>query len=303
MTRICGFWPFYYNQITRTYQIRRYILLHAAIACVVLSLAFIVGSKIVQQAIRKKFKTDTAKYVTDAYFTLILILLITNYAAQFWNLQKQKTFIGRARALVKQFESKLTHKYCFYDLTRFLLKTITISIISVTVVVSKIYLATKSMKFITIVFIYLIYLATSCIANVYYAGMATVKYGFQQININITKHTNAAVQMLQSPDAKLSKFRRMKQYCELSDAIDELAILHSDLCRITNYTSYNASDFIIKFFLTHFDTWQSKYRTNNKINFKKFCSRVVQKVGKYLLLLTYRQIIAEEALKYMVSNA
>lgn len=66
------------------------------------------------------------------------------------------------------------------------------------------------------------------VPNVFIATVLTMYFLFKQINTKVTQIIKAAMVLCVGDDLK--KHFRMQRFCELSDRLDEIAILHLELC-------------------------------------------------------------------------
>lgn len=71
----------------------------------------------------------------------------------------------------------------------------------------------------------------SIVPNLFIASVLTAFYLFRQINLKVKRIFQAAI-ALSAAGAKLRQPICMQRFCELSDQLDEIAILHLELCKL-----------------------------------------------------------------------
>lgn len=77
------------------------------------------------------------------------------------------------------------------------------------------------------------YYVISIVPNLFYGTMLSLYFLFQQVNIKI-KQVSGVANALSAVGAEIKQNFRMQRFCELSDGLDEIAVLHLELCNIAN---------------------------------------------------------------------
>lgn len=236
LTRLFGFWPYFYNKCTRSYVTKWYLLLFPVVAMFGYVCAIMYSAIIIIADQQQQFKTFAANLSQYVYLTTSYMVYFSAYIIQYFKFSNLQSLIPRVQKCLHKITLIITnqqHNSNYTDLTiRFTIKFALVIIITVFCQYSQIDFYTKVgtnnvvLKACTTlpVFIFCI------LPNVFYAGILLACYYYRQLNNLITEVVKSSIQI-----GMTEKHRQyhMARFCALSDRLDEISVLHMELSCLT----------------------------------------------------------------------
>lgn len=251
IVRLFGICPYVTDEksnIVRTTWYRR-LYPPAVIMCFVV---FVVLSPPSQKMGEIIWQSDAANLLISLYGIFFAICFFSIYIDHHCKFK----YIG---ALIERFRRLLTLRICkhfvikeFSYLKLLLLYTFKSNVMMIYLaycIVFRMYLMSKIDFFATVAYFGTNFVI-SIVPNLFIGIVLTASFLFRQINLRVKEIFHAAIAI----SAAGAKPHLMQRYCELSDRLDEIAILHLELCKLTNaikaVTSYQVSNYIVLKFMS-----------------------------------------------------
>lgn len=233
LTRLLGFWPYFYNKSTRSYVTTWYLLLYPVVAMSGFFGAIIYSAMTIYADQKEQFHSYAANLTQYSLLIFSFMVFFSGYIIQYFKFNYLQDLLSRVQKYVLKIRSinnqQLDSNYT--DLTiRFIIKFVIVISITVFCDYSQLEYYTKMgtnnvsiIKACTTLpaFIFCI------IPNVFYAGILLACYFYRQLNNLITEVVKSSIPI------GGAKKHHMTRFCELSDRLDEISILHMELSCIT----------------------------------------------------------------------
>lgn len=240
LIKFFGFWPYYFEASSKTLKINSNYLFYPIIFFITIcvSFGFFIGNLIENNNQLKNNQNQSAFFFGLLFSSIWAITFFIIYIVQYLNYRNLKTLIVNGYKLYKQLQLKLIltesddifiRKLLFCFCRFFILNIITIYVnIKMLPIISN----RKDTIFIDFIGFWgsLVPLwVTTIYPDFFLSCIWATSYFFKQINCEISKIINDANRIKSNG---INNFLSMTKYCELSDQLDELCGLHSELCEI-----------------------------------------------------------------------
>lgn len=230
MAQIFGLWPFFYNKTSKKYQTTWYFQMYP----LVVSIALITGILYsLQKLSSTNFLTAAANIISNLLIFFCVITFLGNYLIQYMHFNKIQNLIENGSAIFKKSMVLINNSnIVFMDrLKLYMVKIVFCQLAYIFSEFVKIQnlLIVKDVSYVPIIFLSILFFIIGFIPNVYYGSILTSTLLFKELNQKIIKVVNSATDLTYQQ----RKYYRMKSFCELSDSLDSIAILHYDLCTLT----------------------------------------------------------------------
>ena len=236
--RLYGIVPFSYDRLNRCYYTKWYHLLYSIIFGTILSVVFIVTLTIFYEKADTLFQNISTKYINLIFFILLLITVLSNYSILILNVRKYAVFLNDIQALNDKIAKHVMNNdgskgHLQRAMIFVLFRNVIISVSSVVLTVIKNSSLIFEYKFQLICMLLVTTTPTTMSSEIYFSGMTIIRTYFEEINLKIKLLVDTLGQTSQQNNVKkCSIHKNMKKYCELSDRLDELAILHFQVTSI-----------------------------------------------------------------------
>ena len=254
-----GFWPYYFDSKSKQFKTKWYFLPYLAILLICLLFAHTASSHIIMATIRQEFASPFTNILVMLYTTLFFCYIITIVLMQYKRLKPILRLIPQLELFLhnsSQFfgpdaEPKYPVKALVFGLKCFVLP-ITQGFVNIQKILN-LSLAVRRCQILAFLMVSPILLAF-IIPTIFLGGAICIWLMLEKIN----KHLNNKMdRMLQLCGYECvgkhnlnSKYSRMKQFCDLSDYLDELAIVRLRLFTLSRYFM-RIFEFQIVFWLAH----------------------------------------------------
>lgn len=232
LIRIFGLWPYTKDHRTNEFKSTWFLKLQPILTGIILLIPFAVILPKKWPSVTRQWKSDAANVFTDIFGTLQSASLIATYISIFLQTQRVKSIIIRSQEFMVKSQRLLTEDAIRTTsaILKYLFKSFVILACYTTLVSIILWMTTQSMPGYVLPFVVLPVLLIATVPNLFFGTILFATVYFERINAKIAEIVrNANLLMMQ----KYRKFGRMHQYCELSDLLDELAVLHMELTRLT----------------------------------------------------------------------
>lgn len=234
IVRLFGVWPYIIDEKAKTVRTTWYLKLYplAVIFCIAACLGLGTSS----------FKTNditwhsiAANLLVSLYGSIFVICFISIYIDQHNRFIFIEALIERCRRYFILRISKyfVIEEFSFVNLLLlYTFKSKVIMIFSAYCIIIRMYLSSLMDGVAVLAFIAVNYVI-SIVPNFFFAAVLMAYFLFKQINIKVKRISEAAI-ILSAPGADVTQHFRMQRFCELSDRLDGIAVLHLDLCKLMN---------------------------------------------------------------------
>lgn len=234
VTQVFGLWPYFYVARLKSYQTTWCLKCYPVCIMMMILFGIIRSTNLTFEYTSPIFKTESANLVRHSITIAILVVFVTSYLIQFNNYGQIEHFITRAWLFSSNINKTLgaaRWPQCSGLVWLFFLKTIFITIMIVCAEYQKhnagIVSADRNSLNGFVVIAHSI--ITCIIPNWFYGGMLVAYFCFRLLNIQLMAIRDLAI------EAVKTQHGRMRHFCALSDKLDELAILHMELCYLTKF--------------------------------------------------------------------
>lgn len=229
--RIFGLWPYTLDRRTKTFKTTWWMfapILTGAFCCIslVVILPFLIPS-----LMKTKWNSDAANMVMSLYGMLIIVCMFTTYSTVYRQTEIIKSIIVRTYEFLEKSQRILPGNTMRTSaILLYLFKTIVLLACFTIVPCLKLRITSLSVAGFLSPFVMIPILINATIPNLFFGYILFATVYYERINVKIEEIVRLAnTSAMQSHD----RFGRMRRYCELSDSLDELAVLHMELTLIT----------------------------------------------------------------------
>lgn len=237
--RLFGVWPYFYDPALRRYRTKWFLLVYPLVVWALLLHLFIHSADTLFERIRLEMRTDTARLIYASYSTMCVLTFSSNYFLQYlWfssieaALVEAADVVGRIRSLRVDRPWRYWRPLCLYCAKAWLLPAIICLCDAV-----RVWSLSPSNRPAQIMLFELSVFLMGVVPNLHVALLLTVGVLFKRLNEETATVMRLAQKLAQpqaSPsDEHCDHFRRMHLFCELSDRLDRVAVLHLQLTEIT----------------------------------------------------------------------
>lgn len=254
IVRLLGICPFYIDEKAKTIRTTWYLKLYplAVIMCFVMSVVLSPPSLHVGDKI---WRSDAANLLIFLYGTFFAISFLSIYIVQHLKFKSIRALTERCHQLFTLRISKYFVIKDFSYVKLLLLYTFKSKILMIFLaycIVIRMYLMSSFAWFAIVAYFGTNYVIL-IVPNLFIATVLMAYFLFRQINSRVKRILHRAI-ALSAAGAKLKKPFRMQRFCELSDRLDEIAILHLELCKFVNavnaVTSFHVTNYITLKFMS-----------------------------------------------------
>lgn len=264
--QIIGLWPFVFDTKKNLFKTSTSLRLYAGCAFL---FQYVCLLSSVTVAIRSNFNWKSYSSVTiiNIYGVLYVFCFVLDYLHQFTNFHKIEIIVTTGR----QFYFKIRHYLNLRELS-FMRLLIFYTFIYIILPIYSLYLSTSILKFLTdpserrsFIFYFLTVmpnLIISVMPNIFMGAILMGYFLFMELNKvleNVMKTARALIKV----ESSGSKYFRMNRFCELSDRLDEVAVIHLELStllkninnafsiQLLSYLTYKTTSEVVHMFLLY----------------------------------------------------
>lgn len=234
IVRLFGVWPYLIDEKAETFRTTWYLKLLplAVIFSVIASLALGTPAFKTQDI---TWHSVAANLLVVFYGFSFITCFFSTYIDQHYRLKSIEALIERCRRLAALRISKyfIIEEFAYVKLLLlYTLKSKVIMIFTAYSIIIRMYVTSIMSGFAVLSFFAINYVI-SIVPNIFFGIVLIAYYLFKQINIKVKRISEAAI-TLNTLRPDLTLHFRMQRFCELSDQLDEMALLHLDLCTLMN---------------------------------------------------------------------
>lgn len=249
LIRFFGLWPYTIDSRTNHFRTNWFSKLHPILIGTIFLVTYTVIYRKLLPSMNIQWKSDAANVLMHIFGTLNAFSSPTTYICVYLQTQKVKSIIVRSQEFIIKSQRLLTENSMrtASALLLYLFKSFIIFICFTTLVCLKLFLSSPLMPTYVLSFVVLPILLIAAVPNLFFGAILIATVYFERINAKITEVIGIAnVLALQ----KHKQFAQIHRYCELSDMLDELAVLHMELNRLTLDVCK-----VCNFYMTAYITW------------------------------------------------
>lgn len=304
--RLFGVWPSIIDKKTRIIKTTWYLKLYPIIFLTCICQLMIHNSPTFHST-EFEWKSDAANLLVSFYGIWLANCLFSSYTVQYYNNKDLEMVIIYGQLLY----AKLTPYFDINDikfsnlLIFYTFKSIVMATFLSYTILEKMYMLSASIQ--RSLSVFAIHFAILIVPNLFLASMLTVYFLFKQINRKVERIVRLAIVL--SSEAQGKRHFRMRRYCELSDRLDEMAVLHMEICRfmqainkiatlqLTNYITLKFTSILVQLFFVYMylSVW------NQQDGARVFPSRLIINDVESILLNAF-ELAAIAQVSYMVSR-
>lgn len=234
VTQVFGVWPYFYNKKHKVFKTTWYLKLIPITACLFFSLAMIYSIGILFSERPTSQDTDAAIFIKNMFALICVVMFLVSYMFPYIN----KDFMEHLTKRVQDFYNKINTTISEGDgnyrdlLCMCILKAIvlpTIFAISDSYKLDQLVPSARTNPMLKC-FLILPTWIFGIVPNLFLMGLMVVLYYFRQINVKLREIVSKTVSL--SMDKTGGQNYRMKWFCELSDEVDAVSMLHMELCEL-----------------------------------------------------------------------
>lgn len=233
--QITGLWPFSYDHQSNEFKFLWYFTVIPV---------FVTAYPIVQMFFLSKFvkveifgENTVVKIVSIAFVFINLIDFIIMYIGQYLKFQQIKELIFKSQNVIKQLNNELDRSEFRYGkpLLKFTVKTVICMLLLI-------YCVYQSVKRYTKFEDNWLFFALTALPNIimklhpdiFYGGQILINFYITQINSKISNVLAKAQNLSETNDlSEQKRYQKMIDFCELSDQLDRLCVLHSTFIEVS----------------------------------------------------------------------
>lgn len=241
LVRLLGVWPYLIDKKAKTVRTTWYLKLYPLAVIFCITVFVTLGTS--------AFKTQditwhslAANLLAIFYGFLFVTCFVSTYVDQHYRFKSIEALIKRCRRhyILRISKFFVIEEFSYVKLLLlYTFKTIVLMIFVAYCIVIRMYLTSLMDGFAVLAF-FLINYVISIVPNIFFGAVLLAYYLFKQINIKVKRTTEAAI-TLSALKADLTQHLRMQRFCELSDRLDEIAVVHLELCKLINALNSVAS--------------------------------------------------------------
>lgn len=247
LLQLCGFWPYTFENTTQTFKLNVIFLIMPMIIFTTIGLSNYVLMKHYTQSSKsfsKYLYANNTSYIIGNLFMIIwTIIFILTYVVQYLNYNNRKILITNGYKLFQKFYFNFLFKKTNRSYLKLILNWIFKLILNFVLIYLKLNMffqmldEQNNILYNCLIFFagLIPFLITIIIPNFFYFCLLVIYHLFKLINMEIIKIMNEA--KINKINKRNKIFSQMIKYCELSDNLDKLANLHSELCDILEQLS------------------------------------------------------------------
>lgn len=303
--QLLGLWPYRLNYrkllITSAWYMRLYSLGTFGIA-----LVCCVSNYTASLINENEWKRSQTFATTNQIFTLIMaiVIIVTFTALQFNHTRIERLFPVAIRLLAEV--NKLNDRLGYYGiLIRFAVKIV---IVDCAIIFTAVSHSSAPDRWQTYFFSIIPNMMIAFIPNLFLVAMQTLCYYFTVINKRMERIMLATKELIDACVNDMGKrieinskvtmsHVSMKRFCELSDQIDEIAILHLEMCRTTRtvsrlwslqlltWTAYSVVTFIVKLFKEYIAIASTINNAAIEFDMHRFANNMISLVAIFIGLV------------------
>lgn len=227
-----GLWPYTIHPRTKDFKTTWFLMLQPILTGTVFLISFVVFFRKLLPSVKKQWKSDAANMLMTFFGMLNTISLITTYLSVYLQIKRIKSIIVRSQEFKIKSQQLLTDNVSrsASATVLYLFKAIIILLCFIVLVLSKILNADLPIPGFVLPVLVVPVVINNTVPILFYGAILFATIYFERINAKIGEIVrNANALTLQEHNL----FGKMHRYCELSDLLDELAILHMELSRLT----------------------------------------------------------------------
>lgn len=232
LIRFVGLWPYTINRRTNDFKTNWFLMLRPILSGIIFIILFVVFFRKLLPSVKRQWKSEAANMLMLFFGMLNTLSLITTYLTVFLQIKRIKSIIVRSKEFKIKSQRLLTDNTnrSASAVLQYLFKAVIVMVCLIVVVYLKIFFANVPLAVYMLPFLVVPVVVNNTVPILFFGAILFATVYFERINAKIAEIIRNA-NVLTLP--KHNHFGRMHRYCELSDLLDELAILHMELTRLT----------------------------------------------------------------------
>lgn len=234
VAQLFGVWPYFYNEQHKVFKTTWYLKLIPIFPCLFFSLAMLYSVIMLFSETPASRSTDAANFIKYMYSLISFVMFFTSYSFSYIdkNLMEHLTkrvhdFYIKVNTTISEIDSNYRGLLCMCIFKIIVLPTI--FVISDNNKLNEVAPGARTNPMLKMFLLLPIWIF-AIVPNLFVMGMLVVLYYFRQINVKLREIVRKTVRL--SKNSAGGRNYRMKWFCELSDEVDAVSMLHMELCHL-----------------------------------------------------------------------
>lgn len=232
LIRIFGLWPYKIDRRIKIFKTTWFLKLQPILMGILFFIAFSVIFRNILPALNRQWKSDAANVLMKIFGTINTFFLLNIYVSVYLQTQRVKSIIVRTQEFMVKSQPLLIDDTIRTTsaILLYLLKSFVLFICFTATVCLKLYIASTLLPAYVLPFVAVPVLIIATVPNLFFGAILFATVYFERINAKVVEIVrNANLLTVQ----KHKCIGRTHRYCGLSDLLDEMAVLHMELTRLT----------------------------------------------------------------------
>lgn len=230
LIRAFGLWPYTIDRRSNTFKTTWFLMAQPILTVTLILISFARAAPMLLPLLQRQWKSDASNMLIHIFGTINIGSLLTTYISVYLQARNVKSIIVRIQEFLVKSQRLLTDDTIrtVSALLIYLFKSFVLLVCLTSLACIKIQLASLSSSGFILIFAVVPILINAIVPNLFFGFILFAKVYFERINAQIVEIVRKGNLL---PLQKHNHFGRL--HCELSDFLDELAILHMELTRLT----------------------------------------------------------------------
>lgn len=232
LIRMLGLWPYTIDPRTNKFKTTWCLMLQPIFTGTIFCISLFLVLPIILPSFKRQWKSDAANMLMEIFGILNIVSLFTTYISVYLQTKNIKSIIVRTQEIVVKCQRLLTNDtirsasavFLYFFKSFILLACFTL------LPCLKVWIASLKISGYILPFVVIPILINATVPILFFGAILFATVYFERINVKIEEIARMANLLTLQ---KRNGFGRMRRYCELSDLLDELAVLHMELTRLT----------------------------------------------------------------------
>lgn len=254
VVQLFGFWPYRYNEVHQRLETTWFRQLYTIIAPIAFISTTMYTIEILfndDLTVQVQYETDAGNAVQNMFSISCVVIFITGYIVSMWHRHEVATkLVPRAIQIIKNIQRRkeivgIVVRRSDIIFKLYLKNTIITACVFISEFLKVEFYAPKAREYPFLKVIIIIpFMIFSVLPNTFAIVMLMVTYGYRRLNAEIEQLVREKINLEQNEmgqpnddndDEETTRrpYCRMTKLCDLSDRLDELAVLHMDLGQMT----------------------------------------------------------------------
>lgn len=235
IAQLSGLWPYFYDKKNQVFKTTCILKLIPILTCIFLMLSMLYSGKIIFSETPGLFETDAANFIQTMIILSKIIMFITIYSQSYIDGDFLENLTKRAQDLYIKINTTTVATNTNYRSLLYMgiFKTVILPTIIVVTECFKIdKIAPPARDNPTLTFFVILPNWIFCIVpNLFLMGMIIALHYFRQLNTTLSEVVSHTI-IMDTTEGNRGQYHHMKWFCDLSDKVDAVSVVHIELCNL-----------------------------------------------------------------------